>query len=130
MPLTVKQIEAARFGVDKERLGDGGGLYLRLLPNGAKRFQVQLARACALTEDRLSIKAIRIDLGGPAQQVPDACDPGEAHPGRRKSKTKRPVAVADHGVLLRNVARRWLPSNAGTSHGVRTTYLVGCDRWA
>ncbi len=45
MPMTVKQIESARYGVDKERLSDGGGLYLRLFPNGAKRFQVQVARA-------------------------------------------------------------------------------------
>lgn len=45
MPMTVKKIEAARFGVDKERLSDGNGLYLRLFPNGAKRFQVQIARA-------------------------------------------------------------------------------------
>ena len=45
MPMTVKQIEAARFGVDKERMSDGSGLYLRLFPNGAKRFQVQIARA-------------------------------------------------------------------------------------
>lgn len=45
MPMTVKQIEGARYGFDKERLSDGGGLYLRLFPNGAKRFQVQVARA-------------------------------------------------------------------------------------
>lgn len=45
MPMTVKEIEAARFGVDKERMSDGGGLYLRLFANGAKRFQVQIARA-------------------------------------------------------------------------------------
>lgn len=45
MPMTVKEIEAARFGVDKERISDGGGLYLRLFANGAKRFQVQVARA-------------------------------------------------------------------------------------
>lgn len=44
MPLTVKQIDAARFGTEKERLSDGGGLYLRLFPNGSKRFQVQIAR--------------------------------------------------------------------------------------
>jgi hypothetical protein len=44
MPLNVKQIEAARFGVQKERLSDGGGLYLRLFANGAKRFQVQIQR--------------------------------------------------------------------------------------
>ena len=30
MPLTVKQIEAATFGKNKERLGDGSGLFLRL----------------------------------------------------------------------------------------------------
>lgn len=45
MPMTVKQIAATRFGVDKERMSDGSGLCLRLFPNGAKRFQVQIARA-------------------------------------------------------------------------------------
>lgn len=143
MPLTVKQIEAARFGVDKERLGDGGGLYLRLFPNGAKRFQVQVARApdskargwvtlgeypglslkaarglaarvCARAEDGLSIEAIRIELGGPAQPDLDACGLGEAHPERRQCKTKRPVAVADHGVLLRDAARRWFENKRPT----------------
>lgn len=45
MPIPVKQIEAARFGVEKERLSDRGGLYLRRFPNGAKSFQAQIARA-------------------------------------------------------------------------------------
>lgn len=44
MSLNVKQIEAARFGVQKERLSDGSGLYLRLYSNGAKRFQVQIPK--------------------------------------------------------------------------------------
>lgn len=38
--LTVKQIEAATNGRDKERLGDGSGLFLRLYPSGTKTFQV------------------------------------------------------------------------------------------
>lgn len=42
MPLTVKQIEAATHGRDKERLGDGSGLFLRLYPSGTKTFQVQV----------------------------------------------------------------------------------------
>lgn len=42
MTLTVKQIDAARFGIQKERMGDGGGLYLRLYPSGKKAFQVQV----------------------------------------------------------------------------------------
>ena len=42
MPLTVKQIEAATFGKNKERLGDGSGLFLRLYPSGSKIFQVLL----------------------------------------------------------------------------------------
>lgn len=41
MPLNVKQIETARFGVQKERLSDGSGRYIRLFSNGAKRFQVR-----------------------------------------------------------------------------------------
>ncbi|RJL02376.1 DUF4102 domain-containing protein [Paracoccus aestuarii] len=44
MSLTVKKLEAARFGIDKERLSDGNGLYVRLYPSGAKRFQVQVPR--------------------------------------------------------------------------------------
>ena len=42
MSLTVKKLEAARFGVDKERLSGANGLYARLYPSGAKRFQVQV----------------------------------------------------------------------------------------
>lgn len=42
MPLTVKKLEAAKFGMEKERLSDGNGLYARLYPSGAKRFQVQV----------------------------------------------------------------------------------------
>ncbi|MCQ0969571.1 integrase arm-type DNA-binding domain-containing protein [Paracoccus sp. TK19116] len=45
MPLTVKQIEAAKFGISKERLGDGGGLYLRLLRSGRKQFQVLIPKS-------------------------------------------------------------------------------------
>lgn len=44
MTLTVKQIEAARFGKDKERLSDGSGLYLRLSPSGLNAFQIQVPR--------------------------------------------------------------------------------------
>lgn len=40
MPLTVKEIEAARFGVQKERLGDGSGLFLRLHASGRISFEV------------------------------------------------------------------------------------------
>lgn len=42
--LTVKEIEAARHGLQKERLCDGGGLFLRLYPSGLKLFQVQVAK--------------------------------------------------------------------------------------
>lgn len=42
MSLTVKKLEAAKFGLEKERLSDGNGLYARLYPSGAKRFQVQV----------------------------------------------------------------------------------------
>ena len=44
MKLTVKQIEAARFGQQKERMSDGKGLYLRLYPSGKKAFQIQVPR--------------------------------------------------------------------------------------
>lgn len=44
MTLTVKQIEAAHFGAAKERLSDGGGLYVRLYPSGRKAFQVQVPK--------------------------------------------------------------------------------------
>lgn len=43
MPLTVKQLEGAKFGMSQERLSDGNGLYLRLYPSGKKAFQVQIA---------------------------------------------------------------------------------------
>lgn len=45
MTLTVKQIEAALFGREKERLCDGNGLYLRLYPSGKKSFQVMVAKS-------------------------------------------------------------------------------------
>jgi len=101
MPMTVKEIEAARFGVSKERLSDGGGLYLRLFPNGTKRFQVQVARAPGggargwvtlgdypalslktarglaarvrmLASDGKDIEAIRAELSGMAPEVAPA----------------------------------------------------------
>lgn len=83
MALTVKQIEAARFGIEKERLSDGGGLYLRLFPNGSKRFQVQVARAPGSKSrgwvtlgpyPELSLKAAR----GLAAQVRAMADEGKA----------------------------------------------------
>lgn len=40
MSLSVKQTESARFGVQKERLGDGSGLFVRLYRSGRKVFQV------------------------------------------------------------------------------------------
>ncbi|MBC9246863.1 DUF4102 domain-containing protein [Paracoccus sp. 11-3] len=43
MTLTVKQVEAAKFGLSQERLSDGNDLYLRLYPLGKKGFQVQIA---------------------------------------------------------------------------------------
>lgn len=42
MPLTVKKLDAARFGGDKERPSDGNNLCMRLHSSGAKRFQVQV----------------------------------------------------------------------------------------
>lgn len=47
MVLTVKQIEAAKFGTQKERMSDGTGLYLRLYPSGKKAFQMQVARSAS-----------------------------------------------------------------------------------
>ena len=44
MILTVKQIDAARFGLQKERMSDGAGLYLRLYPSGKRAFQVQVLK--------------------------------------------------------------------------------------
>lgn len=49
MTLTVKEIEAARHGMHKERLGDGSGLYLRLYPSGRKSFQVLVAKGGGAT---------------------------------------------------------------------------------
>ncbi|PUB12463.1 Arm DNA-binding domain-containing protein [Yoonia sediminilitoris] len=40
--LTVKQIEAARYGVSPVRLSDGNSLYVRLNKGGGKRFQLRL----------------------------------------------------------------------------------------
>ena len=45
MALTVKQIEAAKHGVQKERMSDGSGLYVRLYPSGTKTFQVQVCKS-------------------------------------------------------------------------------------
>jgi integrase len=45
MALTVKQIETARHGVQKERMSDGAGLYVRLYPSGRKTFQAQICKS-------------------------------------------------------------------------------------
>lgn len=42
--LTVKQIEAARFGTSPVRISDGNGLYLRLNKGGGKTFQLRLTQ--------------------------------------------------------------------------------------
>lgn len=57
MPLTVRQIEAAKFGTQKERLGDGAGLHLRLYPSGKKSFQVQVPK------DECTKRRVWISLG-------------------------------------------------------------------
>lgn len=48
MSLTVKQIEAARFDARKDRLRDGGGLFLRLYASGRKSFQVSVPKGAGL----------------------------------------------------------------------------------
>lgn len=41
--LTVKQIEAHRYGKGPERLSDGNGLYIRTYKSGRKSFQTRIA---------------------------------------------------------------------------------------
>lgn len=134
MPMTVKQIEAARFGVAKERLSDGGGLYLRLFPNGSKRFQVQIAKAPGLTgrgwvtlgdyptlslksarglaarvralsEDGLTIAAVRDELR--------KLQPSSVKAPAR-GNTKRSTALSDSGILLCDAAMRWFENKRPT----------------
>lgn len=143
MPLTVKQIESARYGVEKERLGDGAGLYLRLYPNGAKRFQVQVAKQPGSkargwvnlgSYPDLSLKAAR----GVADRVRAMAEEGKAIPEirqahaldehvtsglsendagrapRKRRQKNRLVPAQDDPLLLRNAAAAWFENKRGT----------------
>jgi hypothetical protein len=143
MPLTVKQIESARYGVEKERLGDGAGLYLRLYPNGAKRFQVQVAKQPGSkargwvnlgSYPDLSLKAAR----GVAARVRAMAEEGKAIPEirqalaldehvtsglsendagrapRKRRQKNRLVPAQDDPLLLRNAAAAWFENKRGT----------------
>ena len=44
MARTVKQIEAAKHGIQKERMSDGSSRYLPLYPSGKKVSQVQVSK--------------------------------------------------------------------------------------
>ena len=141
MPMTVKQIEAARFGVDKERMSDGSGLYLRLFPNGAKRFQVQIARAPddrgrgwvtlgdypalglkaarglaaqarAMADEGLTIDAVREALEGPGQSASSGSS--SSGPGRKRGNASQVVETPGAGILLRDAAKRWFENKRPT----------------
>lgn len=122
MSLTVKKLEAARFGVDKERLSDGNGLYARLYPSGAKRFQVQVPSelggkrrlwitlgdfpALSLKEARETAVWIRLQVarGWSANQVRAALASSTLdsdHPNHESGAPAKPA------VLFREVAADW-----------------------
>ncbi|MDK7586271.1 integrase arm-type DNA-binding domain-containing protein [Alcaligenes faecalis subsp. phenolicus] len=54
-PLTDSQCKSAKYSPDgKNRLFDGGGLYLELLPSGAKRWRLKYRRPQSKAESRLT----------------------------------------------------------------------------
>ncbi|WP_313136959.1 tyrosine-type recombinase/integrase [Paracoccus jeotgali] len=119
MALTVKQIEAARHGSQKERMSDGSGLYLRLYPSGKKTFQVQInketgssARAWVSLGDfpGLGLKDAR-DLAGwvrmkssqgwTVERIRDAVRAGN------EEVREAPSPAPDQGATFREVAEVW-----------------------
>ena len=122
MTLTVKKLEGAKFGIDKERLSDGNGLYVRLYPSGAKRFQVQIPSepgckrrvwitlgdfpVLSLKEARETTVWIRLQVarGWNAAKVRAALISGTLgadHPNRTSEAAAKP------DVLFREVAADW-----------------------
>lgn len=122
MTLTVKKLEGAKFGIDKERLSDGNGLYLRLYPSGAKRFQVQIPSepgckrrvwitlgdfpALSLKEARETTVWIRLQVARDwnAAQVRAALTSGTLGADR---PNRTPEAATKPDVLFREVAADW-----------------------
>lgn len=122
MPLTVKKLEGSKFGIDKERLSDGNGLYVRLYPSGAKRFQVQIPSepgckrrlwitlgdfpTLSLKEARETAAWIRLQVSRSwtAAQVRAALASGSLGADHRN---RMPEAAAKPDVLFRDVAADW-----------------------
>jgi integrase len=143
MPLTVKQIESARYGLEKERLGDGAGLYLRLFQNGAKRFQVQVAkeprskargwvtlgdypdlslkaargvaaRVRAMADEGMAIPEIRQALALDENATNSALESDGRVAPRKRSQSKQPLPEPSDPLLLRNAAAAWFENKRGT----------------
>lgn len=131
--LTVKQIEAHRFGKGPERLSDGNGLYIRTYKSGRKSFQTRIAASKKLkwvtlgTYPQMSLKEARIQAAiaksGGAVEKPIAAPDTPVSP----KPTTRPTG-AEGKPTLKEVAESWFETKkAGLSNG--STFIRIGVRW-
>ncbi|MBW4789174.1 tyrosine-type recombinase/integrase [Alcaligenes faecalis subsp. faecalis] len=104
-PLTDSKCKAAKFSTGgKNRLFDGGGLYLELLPSSSKRWRLKYRRPITGKENILTfgpypeigLAAAREQREKAKARLSEGFDPGEAPP---------PVAT---GITFKTVADEWL----------------------
>lgn len=121
--LTVKQIEAHRYGKGPERLSDGNGLYIRTYKSGRKSFQTRIASSGKMkwitlgSYPQMSLKEARVQAaiaksGEAAEQqaaVPDT-SVAPKPTSRRTGPEREPT--------LKEVAESWFETKkAGLSNG-------------
>ncbi|PZX14567.1 tyrosine-type recombinase/integrase [Celeribacter halophilus] len=121
MPLTTKQIEAAKFGVSKERLPDGLGLYVRLYKSGTKTYEtrvtcndkrawVQIGHFPDMSLKRArqiaGMVQIRIEEGLSLKQVRDALKAGD-HSKIEDMVPASPGTVVIESLTFRELAKQW-----------------------
>lgn len=121
--LTVKQIEAHRYGKGPERLSDGNGLYIRTYKSGRKSFQTRVAASGKMkwitlgSYPQMSLKEARIQAA--IAKSGDAGDQPAAAPDTSVATkaTSRP-AGPKAGPTLKEVAANWFETKkAGLSNG-------------
>jgi len=112
-PLTAAAIRSLRVQVKAYKLGDGGGLYLEVMPNGAKywrmkyRFNGKERRASFGVYPAVSLADARAKREEARAQLAKGIDPVAA---RRLDKELKAFAQAN---TLEAVALEWLNTRAG-----------------
>lgn len=110
MPLTDKSIQAARPADTTRKLSDGGGLYLELMPSGARywrwkyRFAGREKRLALGVYPTVSLKKARAKRDEAKKLLADGIDPS-AH--RRAERQAQAVAAANS---FEAVAKEWYQS--------------------